>query len=189
MPTASGVKRTVCRDLSTLGLTSGRIIRTAIAKRAGNLIKCSPDQRGRHIPPHKIQDTVVEVMRSHINSYGPCISHYRRSHAPNRLYLSPEFTISDMFSDFKEKYPDKSVHYSSYYRVVRMKISFVKLGEEECQVCDSHEHHHIHVHKEDGKEVRHYQNTTIVIRVNGFLAIFKWQWMHVNIINRNLRKM
>ena len=139
--------------LSTLGLTSDMIIRTAIAKGEGNLIKCSPDQRGRHIPPHKIQDTVVEAMRSHMNSYGSCISYYRRSHAPNRLYLSPEFTISGMFNDFKEKYPDKSVHYSSYYRAVSdMEISFVKLGEEECEICDSHEHHLIDVHKEDGKE-------------------------------------
>ena len=60
------------------------------------------------------------------------------------------FNISSMFKDFKEKHPDKIIHYSSYYRAIcAMKISFVKLGEEEREMCDAHEHHLIDVHQDN----------------------------------------
>ena len=94
------------------------------------------------------------IIRNHINSYGSCISHYKRVHIPNRLYLSPEFNISSMFEDFKEKHPDKIIHYSSDYAIRAMKISFLKLGEEECETCDAHEHHLIDVQQEDEKELK-----------------------------------
>ena len=89
---ASGENIPVCKTffLSTLGLNSDKMIKTGIAKRKGSFIKIIPDQRGRRQPPHKLNDTTTEVIKNHIYSYGPFISHYRRAHAPNRLYLSPE---------------------------------------------------------------------------------------------------
>ena len=72
----------------------------------------------------------------------------------HRLYLSPEFNISSMFEDFKVKNPDTVIHYSSYHAIRSWKISFVKLGEEECEKCNAHEHHLIDVHQEDEKELK-----------------------------------
>ena len=46
-----------------------------------------------------------------------------------------------MYNDFKEKYADK-VNYESYRKILRsMSISFTKLGEEECEVCEVFKHH------------------------------------------------
>ena len=153
---ASGENIPVCKTffLSTLGLNSDKMIKTAIAKRKGSFIKIIPDQRGWHQPSQKLNDTTTEVIKNHIYSYGPSISHYRRAHTPNRLYLSPEFNISSMFEDFKVKNPDTVIHYSSYRAIRSLKISFVKLGEEECEMCDAHEHHLIDDHQEDEKELK-----------------------------------
>ena len=107
-------------------MTSDQMIKTALAKRKGKFIQSSPDKGGRHKPLHTLNDSVLDSIRDHIKSYGPSISHYRRAHAPNRLYLYPEFTIKGMLDDFNEKHPGNGVHYSTYYQIVRaMKISFI----------------------------------------------------------------
>ena len=74
-------------------------------------------------------------------SYNPCISHYRPDHAPFRLYISPEFNNRSMYRDFCESHQIKMFY--SFYRshIVSMNISFVKLGDEEWEVCDVHEKH------------------------------------------------
>ena len=118
---STGEKITVCRAffLSTLRLSTDKMIVTALKKKTGMFIKSTPDQRGRHEPPHKLQVDVSEAIQYHIKSYGPSISHYRREHAPNRLYLSPEINISSMFNDFKVQHPEYTIHYSTYYRAIR----------------------------------------------------------------------
>ena len=121
---------TVCKTffLATIGMTSDQMLKTALAKRKGKCIQSSPDKRGRHKPLHTLNDSVLDSIRDNIKPYRPSISHYSRAHAPNRLYLSPEFTIKGMLDNFNEKHPGNGVHYSTYYRIVRaMKISFVKL--------------------------------------------------------------
>ena len=94
---------TLCKTffLSMLGLNSDQMIKTALAKMKGNFIRSVPDKRGRHEPIHKLSDSVVACIKNHIMSFGPSINHYRREHAPNRFYLSPEFTIKSMFDDFR----------------------------------------------------------------------------------------
>ena len=78
----------------------------------------------------------------HIKSFNPSVSHYRREHAPNRLYLSPQLRIKFLFDDFKERHPEIKVSYDRYKKgVARMNISFVKLGEEECEDCIMYENH------------------------------------------------
>ena len=47
-----------------------------------------------------------------------------------------------MFEDFKKNNPDTPVKYHLYWsRLKAMNISFVKLGEEECEVCVIHSNH------------------------------------------------
>jgi len=42
---------------------------------------------GRLTPAHKMTFEIHKSIISHINSYHPSVSHYRRKHAPLRRYL------------------------------------------------------------------------------------------------------
>jgi len=81
-------------------------------------------------------------IREHIQSYHPSVSNYRREHAPWRKYLPPELTVTDMYEDFRAK--NGEISYQTYRRVLSsVNISFVKLGEEECEECmlyNNHQH-------------------------------------------------
>lgn len=103
----------------------------------------SPKTDGRKgkIPHNKIDRTLIV---QHIKTFKPSTSHYRREHAPNRLYLPSDLTIRKMHSDFKIKNPNFACSYELYREEVdKMNISFVKLGHEECEVC---EHFKMHPH-------------------------------------------
>ena len=87
------------------------------------------------------------TFQNHINSFHPSISHYRREHAPNCKYLPPKLKIKEMYADFKESHSGVT-GYDTYRREVsRMNISFVKLGEEECELCIMYDKH-IHDHED-----------------------------------------
>lgn len=88
-----------------------------------------------------------DLIDSHIESFNPTISHYRREHAPNVRYLPSDITIRSMHEDWKIKYPQhKEISYESYRRrIKKKKISFTKLGCEECESC---EEFNLHEHKD-----------------------------------------
>ena len=99
------------------------------------------DKRGKHDHAHKFTDEVIESIRNHIKSYNPQVSHYCREHAPNRKYLSTDINAREMFMDFDEHFPNK-IHYESYRRQIKqLNIAFVKLGQEQCEVCDGYNLH------------------------------------------------
>ena len=139
--------------LSTLGLTKDTIITTALQKTSESQLTPSPDLQGYHVPPNKKAEEVLEHVKSHIMSYNPCISHYTGKHEPNRLYISPEFTLKVMYNAFCDSNQDLAISYSFYLsQIAAMNISFVKLGNEDCKICDIHDHHlqEVHsVHKND----------------------------------------
>ena len=88
----------------------------------------------------------MKSLRDHVLSHNPTISHYRRKHAPNRLYLSPELTIQSMLNDYNSR-REKNTSYSKYQTEIRkMNISFAKLGEERCEKCMEHQEHVKDVH-------------------------------------------
>ncbi|KAL1375676.1 hypothetical protein pipiens_017360 [Culex pipiens pipiens] len=139
LPTASDTPIVVCRTffLNTIGY----------GKDCGNIIYrsihgCDEDgapepKRGKYTRKTDSRDSV----KDHIEGFGPTISHYRREHAPNRLYLPSDLTQKSMYDDYQQTHTSK-VSYSLYSRVVNeMKISFVKLGHEECEACVSAEEH------------------------------------------------
>lgn len=79
-----------------------------------------------------------EVIRKHIMSYKPSISHYRREHAPHRLYLPSDLSFSFMHKNFILKNPQSPCSYEKYRVVAKqMNISIVKLGHEECESCET----------------------------------------------------
>lgn len=76
------------------------------------------------------------MIKAHIESFNPTVSHYRRVHEPKRRYLPSDITITFMHPNFREKFPEMSCGYETYRSVVKdMRISFTKLGEEECETC------------------------------------------------------
>ena len=133
---AEDTKLRVCQKmfLGTLGLKSDKRIETVHKKTANTRVISISDNRGKHEPSNKFGEVIVNSAKEHIKKYNLSISHYRRNHAPKRLYISPEFSATSMHKDYCESYPDKEVSYPYYYNMIKsMNISFVKLGEEECE--------------------------------------------------------
>jgi len=142
MPDENGVNKKVCKKffLHTLGYKSDKVITVLMAAHEASALTPKTDMRGKHSPSNKLSDDTNKLIKEHIESYHPAVSHYRREHAPFRKYLPPELTVTDMYNDFVEKHA--KVSYQTYRRVVSsMNISFVKLGEEECEECMLHESH------------------------------------------------
>lgn len=68
------------------------------------------------------------VIKDHIESSNPEISHYGRDHAPNRRYLPSDLSIILMHTDFELQNPQYSCSYHTYRDVLNSSnISFVKL--------------------------------------------------------------
>ena len=131
----------VCQKffLSTIGKKDRRdqIVRTALDTIEIGEIFPSQSKKGKHI---KRQVYDRDLIKKHVMSFNPQISHYRRMHAPNRLYLTSDITVRFMHADFIKTH--KPVSYSVYNKVIlEMNISFTKLGEEECETCSKHEFH------------------------------------------------
>ena len=171
--------------LSTLGFLKDHVVKTAINS-AKDVIVPAKDKRGVNTPANKISAQTEEKVRVHIFKFGPSVSHYRRAHAPNRLYISPEFDCRFMHRDYIEEFPEYTVSYAYYYKVLKsLNISFVKLGEEECEKCELQSKHLLHEHPElDVIEPETKRRKTVDKRsVDGCetCMIFK---VHIDIANR-----
>ena len=91
----------VCKKmfLATLGFRSDKVL--TVCRSTTTVV----DQRGkskdttRGINRNPMSNVQLEAVKAHIKSFNPGISHYRRKHAPHRLYLDPSLTIQDMFRD------------------------------------------------------------------------------------------
>lgn len=147
---------TVCKIffLTTLGFQkkNDKVLRNALKQAQVEEIT---DLRGCNPNPKKIDNKPII---DHINSFHPAVSHYRRVHAPNRKYLPSDLNIRDMYKDFCEKMgiteqsaPEDCVSYDHYRRVIKeLNISFAKLGNEECEICEKYK-----LHNPDIMEIRH----------------------------------
>lgn len=83
---------------------------------------------------NKIDD---EVISTHILSFNLTVSHHREEHAPNRMYLPSDVNFTTMFTDFVAKNSNFKCSYEKYRRVAKeLNISIVKLGHEECELCE-----------------------------------------------------
>lgn len=134
----NGASHIVCKTffLTTLGYDkkNDKVLRTSI-RNAKNSVVPTQDHRGLKEPHNKLDE---EPIRQHINSFEPSISHYRREHAPNRLYLPTDLSFTNMYNNFVAKHPNYKCSYEKYRTVVKkMNISIVKLGHEECETCEA----------------------------------------------------
>ena len=135
----------VCRVMfiRTLGYTTAKAV--DVAMKNAIMDNVSSDKRGKHAPAHKMKDRDEQFIVDHVFKFNPAIAHYRREHAPKRLYLPSELTIVEMYRDYVQECEEenmKAYSYSVYQKKVKsFNISFAKLGEEQCEDCDEHLQH------------------------------------------------
>ena len=96
-----GEAKELCKKFfnGTLGYCETSSI-VAIAKSNPTALQAAPDQREKK---RQADNLVNDMINTHILSYNPCISHYRREHAPKRLYLPHGLSVKDMHQDYLEK--------------------------------------------------------------------------------------
>lgn len=111
-----GISVEVCKTifLRTYGISNGRMDR-ALRSQAKESGSPHMDQRGRHEPKNKTPDAVINVIKQHIESFPKYKSHYSRQDNPNKKYLSPELSISTMYSLYKEKMEKDAVDPASMW--------------------------------------------------------------------------
>ena len=131
-------------------------------------------KREKHQPKHKIAENDEAYIRMHIKKFNPCVSHYRREHAPNRWYLPSELSCTEMFEDYQiccEEENRKAFSYIKYWQIIKeMNISFTKLGIEECELCDAYTIH-TQEHKKRLREAKKQSKTNKKEDRN-----WKWKW-------------
>ncbi|KAG5882010.1 hypothetical protein JTB14_005567 [Gonioctena quinquepunctata] len=114
-------------------------LKTAPGNIEDDSVSAQADKRCTNTPHNKIDDGPI---KEHIFSFEPSISHYRREHASNRLYLPSDLSITHLHTDFVEKNPSMICSYDKYRKVLQdLNISFVKLGHEECEECEEFDLH------------------------------------------------
>ncbi|XP_050298044.1 uncharacterized protein LOC126737267 isoform X2 [Anthonomus grandis grandis] len=150
-PDDGGIDQEVCKTffLATMGFNNkvDKCLRTVLKNTPNGSLQATSDRRGSHSPTNKIDRTSII---NHINSFEPSISHYRRVHAPNGKYLPTDLNIQMMYNDFKIKEPNIVCSYKLYRKTLQsMNISFVKLGHEECFVCEKY-----FLHEKDSQHKR-----------------------------------
>ncbi|KAK4879048.1 hypothetical protein RN001_007194 [Aquatica leii] len=121
--------------LTTLGFNGNNDkVVCIILLNAKNFVVPVADMRCTKKPHNKIDD---EVIRQHISTFNPTISHYRREHVPRRLYLPSDLSFTAMHEDFLNKNPNFKYSYEKY-RVVakKMNVSLANLGHKECESCE-----------------------------------------------------
>lgn len=97
--------------LSTLGynIKNDRRVNAVLKK---SIVEQNDRRDGRNLRnSHAIDRTLITA---HIESFNPCVHHYRRVHVPNKRYLPSDLTITDMYENFKEQYPEFKCSLETY---------------------------------------------------------------------------
>ncbi|KAB0790600.1 hypothetical protein PPYR_14994 [Photinus pyralis] len=138
----------VCKEmfLRTLGKKSDGMI-TCFLQRTANDLPNLQDKRGA-AHARKMKEVASEnynVIKNHIETYHPQVSHYNISHAPHRRYLPPDLSIHQMHKDFSSKI--KTVSYETYRKVFEKEnIGFSAPTQDDCGLCAVYKQH---AHKTD----------------------------------------
>lgn len=103
-----GQRLQVCKTffLNTLSI-SEMYVKTALAKKInGGIVE--PDQRGKKVPPNKLDEEIRDGIRNHIRMFPTIESHYSREKT-GRLYLGSHLNISKMYSLYVEHCKENEV--------------------------------------------------------------------------------
>lgn len=141
-----GIQIKVCRTffLTTLGYSKSNNSFITSILRGINELTCDipKETRGTTRNGGHILDR-EKAMILHLKKFPVKPSHYRREHAPLRLYFDSELSIKTIWEDFKINHRDfADVSYETYRKFfATQNISFAKLGCEECETCENHNLH------------------------------------------------
>lgn len=142
--TVNGIKIRVCKVffINTLDI-SDKVIRTVKSKTdAQGFIE--KDQRGKNVEKRKkIDPTIIQDIKNHINSIPRIESHYLRS-STSREYIGGEKTIRDLWRDFDKHQRDAgkpSCLYWLYYEIFNkdFNIGFFQPKKDRCDLCFEYE--------------------------------------------------
>lgn len=128
----------VCRLflLNTLGFTNDSVITELCLAMKSDPIICSNVKENRGGSSKKCDR---ELIVRHIETYNPCVSHYRRHNAPNIRYLPRELTLKKMYEDFAEKHPN-ICKLEVYRQTLKSEhVSFFMPKSDKCVDCETFE--------------------------------------------------
>lgn len=140
-----GEKRVVvCKTffINTLSI-SGQMVQTTFAK-IGTTGVVLQDRRGKACKNSKLEESVKESVRDHINSFETVESHYCRK-SSSRKYLPSTLNVSKMFSMYQEYCQENNISQiasQSIYRQVfdkEFNLSFFKPKKDLCDLCHKYE--------------------------------------------------
>jgi len=82
-------------------ISNGRLSRAlqAMQKEGGTP---HSDQRGRHEPSNKTSEASIRVVKEHIEMFPRYRSHYSRKANPHREYLSPDLSLTKLYSLYQD---------------------------------------------------------------------------------------
>ena len=120
--------------MRTLGYSSDKFITVA-------LNNCEKGEMAggkgnyNHQKSHGISEADLKFIEEHVKEkYQPGISHYRRSHAPHRLYVDSSLTVKDIYDSYKtacisETPPKVAVSKSTFAKQLNFyRRSYVEFG-------------------------------------------------------------
>lgn len=114
---------------------------------AGQIVP-SDDKRGKHINrANKTSDEVINEIIDHISSFPAESSHYSRNRNPNKKYLAPTLSISQMHRLYIEQCESKElpqqyfIKYGVYANIFsnNFNLSFGQPRSDTCAKCDANE--------------------------------------------------
>ncbi len=137
----------VCKTffLHSIGYSSDTFVQFALKntrQESGVIVGCEGDRRGRHPPQNKFNEEYNQRVNSHIESYRPQVSHYRREHAPNRRYLPSDLSVTKMHKHFIEAQQSETdkCSYAYYHSIFNsLNISFASPSNDLCTECFEHD--------------------------------------------------
>lgn len=139
----NGTQVDVCKIffLNTLGI-SETVVRTALEKKnLGGF--AARDMRGYHPPSNKLQQTVLDRVRSHIKSFPVYQSHYSREKS-SKDYLGSDLNKERLYNLYKQKCVEDGIPQAEIVKPWAYKhifdaefnLGFKKPSSDTCDACD-----------------------------------------------------
>ncbi|CAK1589667.1 unnamed protein product [Parnassius mnemosyne] len=132
----------VCKKffMATLDVND-RVIRTVFRKRELGFVEI--DKRGKHGHHKKVDESIKESVRQHINSIPRIESHYIRKNS-SREFIDGGKCIADLHADYKNNCLEQGVsaaNYEMYAKIFNQEfnISFFIPKKDRCELCVSFE--------------------------------------------------
>uniref|UniRef100_A0A6P7H5S2 Uncharacterized protein LOC114346528 n=1 Tax=Diabrotica virgifera virgifera TaxID=50390 RepID=A0A6P7H5S2_DIAVI len=137
-----GQKTVVCKSffLNTLGI-SAQVVKTVI-KKMGSTGIVSEDRRGKVCKNSKLDDSVKQSIRDHINLFQTVESHYYRKNTSKR-FLPSTLNIAKMYGLYVEYCEVKNIIAAteSMYRIIfntEFNLSFFIPKKDMCDICNKY---------------------------------------------------